>query len=603
MCGILLAVNRQTCTTDFESMWESIRIANSARGPDAQDTIQFAMYSDKEIRLDIRFFASELRLRGDELVTQPHQNQGNVFCWNGEVFEGLEVDPSENDGIKLFQKIEALQIPEAELSSVLQSIEGPYAFSYYHKTTDTIFFGRDPLGRRSLLIHRPTTQNPVLLVASVSAGSNTPYPLEEVGTEELYCVDIRNWHAAESGDASRVIRTIPRRAHASNVVDFVRLLEYYEFGLHANLPVKSAPVEVNKSISEASPLVDSLTEIPPVLTDDVENLLNELSRSVRFMVQHIPFHVEKGNARVAVLFSGGIDSTILAYLADSYIPKDEPIDLLNVAFENPRKIQLRSESSENIKTRRKQPQNHGVSDARVNGQKNGTFESYLVPDRITGLEELAELRALCPHRQWNFVEVDVTFEETSQYRTVVENLMYPCRTVMDLSLALALYFASRGIGYVRTELNGERVPYTSTARVLINGLGSDELLGGYGRHRTAYTSGGWRAVIEELQLEIDRIPKRNLGRDDRIISSHGKEARHPFLSLSVVNFLAKLPVHHKVDPRLPLGLGDKMLLRLASRKVGLELASGRKKRAMQFGSHSARMEAGQSERRGDLLLS
>jgi asparagine synthetase B (glutamine-hydrolysing) len=103
----------------------------------------------------------------------------------------------------------------------------------------------------------------------------------------------------------------------------------------------------------------------------------------------------------------------------------------------------------------------------------------------------------------------------------------------------------------------------------------------------------------KLQLEIDRIPTRNLGRDDRIISSHGKETRHPFLSLDIVSFLAALPVHHKVDPRLKVGLGDKILLRLAMRKVGLEIASSRKKRAMQFGSHSARMEG---ERRGDVPL-
>lgn len=107
----------------------------------------------------------------------------------------------------------------------------------------------------------------------------------------------------------------------------------------------------------------------------------------------------------------------------------------------------------------------------------------------------------------------------------------------------------------------------------------------------------------QLQLDIDRIPTRNLGRDDRVISSHGKEVRHPFLSMTAVNFLAGLPVNHKFDPRLPMGLGDKMLLRLAAKKVGLELASGRKKRAMQFGSHSARMEAGEGERRGDILLS
>lgn len=65
------------------------------------------------------------------------------------------------------------------------------------------------------------------------------------------------------------------------------------------------------------------------------------------------------------------------------------------------------------------------------------------------------------------------------------------------SLALALYFASRGVGQVRPTPEDDAVPYTSPARVLINGLGSDELLGGYGRHRTAFNIGGWASVIEE----------------------------------------------------------------------------------------------------------
>ena len=73
--------------------------------------------------------------------------------------------------------------------------------------------------------------------------------------------------------------------------------------------------------------------------------------------------------------------------------------------------------------------------------------------------------------------------------------------------------------------------------------------------------------IHQLQLELDRIPTRNLGRDDRIISSHGKEVRQPFLALDVVSFLAGLPVHFKSDPRLNPGFGDKMLLRLAVRVV------------------------------------
>lgn len=90
-----------------------------------------------------------------------------------------------------------------------------------------------------------------------------------------------------------------------------------------------------------------------------------------------------------------------------------------------------------------------------------------------------------------------------------------------------------------------------------------------------------------------------MGRDDRVISSHGKETRYPFLSMDVVSFLAQLPVQIKTDPRIDVGLGDKMLLRLAAMNLGLVEASTRKKRAMQFGSHSARMEG---EKRGDVPL-
>lgn len=103
-------------------------------------------------------------------------------------------------------------------------------------------------------------------------------------------------------------------------------------------------------------------------------------------------------------------------------------------------------------------------------------------------------------------------------------------------------------------------------------------------------------------MDLGRIPVRNLGRDDRVISSHGKEVRHPFLSLTFVRYVADLPVHYKLDPRLDLGVGDKMILRLAVKRLGLVQASTRKKRAMQFGSHSARMQGGEVERKGDLRL-
>ena len=79
---------------------------------------------------------------------------------------------------------------------------------------------------------------------------------------------------------------------------------------------------------------------------------------------------------------------------------DEPIDLLNVAFENPRKLMIRAQDnggglSNNKKKDRQRRQ--------INSDH--TADTYMVPDRITGLQELEELRRLCPSRVWNFVRL------------------------------------------------------------------------------------------------------------------------------------------------------------------------------------------------------
>lgn len=54
-----------------------------------------------------------------------------------------------------------------------------------------LFFARDPLGRRSLLIHKPTPQQPYFLLASVSAGSDPGYTMKELSTEHIYSLDLQ----------------------------------------------------------------------------------------------------------------------------------------------------------------------------------------------------------------------------------------------------------------------------------------------------------------------------------------------------------------------------------------------------------------------------
>ncbi|CAG2218534.1 SPSB3 [Mytilus edulis] len=157
-----------------------------------------------------------------------------------------------------------------------------------------------------------------------------------------------------------------------------------------------------------------------------------------------------GNARVAVLFSGGIDSAVITALVDR--PKTET-----------------------------------------------TETNWKVPDRVTGYTALQELN---PNRRWNFIEV------------------------------------------------------------ILCGMGADEQLAGYSRHRGKFI----------------------------IITDHGKESRFPFIDENVVNYLQKLPIQYKADLSLPRGVGEKLLLRLCAMKVGLVKTATFPKRAIQFGSRIAKTE-------------
>jgi asparagine synthetase B (glutamine-hydrolysing) len=59
-------------------------------------------------------------------------------------------------------------------------------------------------------------------------------------------------------------------------------------------------------------------------------------------------------------------------------------------------------------------------------------------------------------------------------------------------------------------------------KVLLLGTGADELFGGYSKFRKCFEkSEDWEAVARLLAQDLARIPYRNLGRDDRVVSDSG----------------------------------------------------------------------------------
>ena len=344
---------------------------------------------------------------------------------------------------------------------------------------------------------------------------------------------------------------------------------------------------------------------PPPLTVNakaIEELQSRLQQSLALRIENVPeppFYVKGQSAKTAVLFSGGLDCTLLARLSHDIIPLDEPIDLLNVAFENPRVAAAAAANSDNKDS--------------TSSSSIATAIYEACPDRMTGRSAFAELQKTCPERIWRFVAINIPYAETVAHRDQVKRLMRPHNTEMDLSIACALYFASRGQGICCSSSDTSKSAvenYTTSARILLSGLGADELFAGYGRHGVSFNRSGFEGLIAEIHLDVSRLGQRNLGRDDRVLSHWGRETRFPFLDEDFVAWTLRVPVWEKCgfglaesntnsgenEASIVTGIdAEKMALRLVALRLGLSTVAREKKRAIQFGARTAKMEKGRTK--------
>ena len=54
-----------------------------------------------------------------------------------------------------------------------------------------LFFARDPLGRRSLLIHHPREEHPYFILSSTSTGPSSTFgEFEELSSKHIYYLDL-----------------------------------------------------------------------------------------------------------------------------------------------------------------------------------------------------------------------------------------------------------------------------------------------------------------------------------------------------------------------------------------------------------------------------
>ncbi|KAL0019585.1 hypothetical protein WJX79_003455 [Trebouxia sp. C0005] len=172
MCGILLVARGIATISKLEADQVNVvplseRLSASARsaslhrrGPDSWGIEQVALGPTANLQIQ----GSLLQLRGSTAgVTPIKDGQGNLLVLNGEIFGGLDIAPKCNDSQGLLQALSAGKAPD-----VFNCLRGPWAAVYWHADTRTLWFGRDVLGRRSLLLHLPSSPDDCLCLVSAA---------------------------------------------------------------------------------------------------------------------------------------------------------------------------------------------------------------------------------------------------------------------------------------------------------------------------------------------------------------------------------------------------------------------------------------------------
>ncbi|RNF21713.1 asparagine synthase (glutamine-hydrolyzing) [Trypanosoma conorhini] len=834
---------------DRAAIHQSVR----RRGPDAFASLRLEIAPDVHVEatsavLRLRGAVGGLRSAGspggvDGEMLQPAMAAPSRSCsqassclsfleWNGEVFGGaLQLPPEVSDTTAVLERLHqlehdaaagfcdtfsgtanvryaaALATAQASFSESCvrffeREIEGPYAFVYYAHSLRLFLFGRDPLGRRSLLLHvaavspaareegeriASESNSVEVAIASVSGGHLHPRCTRGAATGEgsKRARGDPDGQAGESDKESERNGATPLFSVSSGccwqeipntglfaidvaVSSEAFLVSHYPWavahGVHPLLRFQSRPqlspatgqlegIDEEKMAGECPAIIRCLLResgvlAPPLLQEATSFEVAMATRYLKSLWRAVAVRVKAENCGadptrpIGVLFSGGIDCTVLAAIAHYVLPATTPIELINVAFGEAPEL-----APDRLATFR-------------------ALEQLLrLPTRLKGGDQ-ETLRA--SGREWRLVLVDVPHNANVSH---IESLVCPGNSIIDMSIGTALWHAAQGCGRMQrvradeelvprmrsgahsrvshkfyrvstekarvacelqgvvptsgdaeneakfaplleaiiTELEafneassspvllstlgkdhatslrpvlckygykklgsylndaaaagviafarhneapskairlvrpadmekvrrvaparwlvdaGESSPlgscvdnYTCASRVLLLGMGADETLGGYVRHRRAFERRGVKGLTEELHRDFARLWKRNLGRDDRVVSDSGREGRYPYLDEEVLGTLdsiaaeayrraadtarttaaASLDTEAALREALapvccfgaddgPPGVGDKKILRLCASVLGLGDVVRLQKRAIQFGSRVA----------------
>jgi asparagine synthetase B (glutamine-hydrolysing) len=222
MCGIYASISTQAFRQPSEVAKQSL----CSRGPDHVGELcsQISMLNGRTYWISLT--STVLALRGGHVTAQPFKDalNGSCLCWNGEAWKIGPDTVTGNDGQAVFDalmKASSTQVTSKssdDVLRVLRSIAGPFAFIFLDLINNQIYFGRDRLGRRSLLFKSDevTTSLEFSSVADPTSG-----PWSEIEADAIYqlSLDENATHPPQEFKSDRFLKSFaPIHIHKWNAV-------------------------------------------------------------------------------------------------------------------------------------------------------------------------------------------------------------------------------------------------------------------------------------------------------------------------------------------------------------------------------------------------
>ena len=439
-----------------------------------------------------------------EYNKQPIILNNLVLVFNGEIynFNKLEEYLKENDEnysksksdsqllanlISYFYDSKDENLLES-VKSVIDELDAEYSFAVYDKKHNNLAISRDPIGVKPLFYGVDEEQDLKVFASEKKALWKAGIADENIHDLTPGCI-LYNWRTLDLEDnlINKLINT-----------DFKQIKrDYNEY----------------KDYLETK---DSYEVYNELLRDDLYSAVEKRVNNI---------------SNIGLIFSGGVDSTILAVLLkqiaekrnnnDNSIPLN--IKLYSVGVENSQDIKFSKEIANEL-------------DLPI---KTVIIDENLVKDSIKPV------------------------------LTAIED-----DNVMKLGVGMTIYLAAKAMK-------------EDNIKVALSGQGADELFGGYNRYLKHFEENSlfdaYFALDEEIYHDIANMYHVNLERDDAVSMANGVELRVPFLDNDIINLALDIPGKYKI--RNNDDLLRKHILRDVAKSIGVpDYIADRPKKAAQYGS-------------------